>query len=140
MLATAPRSRPSADHLGRQLRCDRSVSEAGPAGTFHKQGPVAGYDRSHQPELLVEGADISRRSGRHQHHLHPGLTHVGDGALGPLGDVPRTREEGTVEVDEDQPHHAAGAHQLGQPARDVVQVLAHGLPGLLLRHPSGWPA
>ena len=120
------------DDLRGQRRRQRHARGAGARLDVPEQRPVAGDHRGHEPELLVEGPHGPGRPGRDQHHLHPALAHVGDGPLDPLGDVPRPRDERAVEVDEDQPHHPAGAGQLGQPAGDVVEVLAHGLARLLL--------
>ena len=124
-------SRPAVDDLGGQALVDRGVHEAGRGLEVPEKRPVAGDDRSHQAQFLVERAHLPRRARRDQHYLDPRLADVADGPLGSLGDVARAGEQGAVEVDEDQAHDPAGADELGQTPGDVVQVLAHGLARLL---------
>ena len=132
MLTTAPRSRPRATISVASSGCTDTWAK--PARGLHvpEQRPVAGDERSHEPQLLMEGTDRSGRARRHQDDLHARLADVGDGPLGPLGDVSRAGEQGAVEVDEDEANHPTGPHQLGESAGDVVEVMAHGLARLLL--------
>ncbi len=89
------------DDLYREIGRHGRVGQTRRGLDVPEQRPMAGYERRHESELLVERPHLSWRSRRHQHHLDTGLANVRDRPFGSLGYEPRTREQGAVEVDED---------------------------------------